>query len=320
MTHTERFSTAGLLPSERLAFWNRVGSEVYRDQVVVTPRQGESFGGELLYRSYGGVLITQVTTAPATVRGEPYRPVVRDSEYAALTIQDAGTLDSVQDGHSLRLQPGMVTASLRRQAYQMSFDETTRCIILKVPTARLTARVGDPTGMVVAPSRAALLANFLRTILAQQEPVCEPGAEAAISDVIFDLIAIAFRGRPAAAGTGQHATLGERWPSAVREFVDRHLDDPELGAALIAERLGVTPRYVQMVFAKMATTPSAYIVARRLERAAQLLASTREQIACVAHQVGFADLSYFYRCFRKRYGVSPGRYAAERCGSALPEG
>jgi len=75
-----------------------------------------------------------------------------------------------------------------------------------------------------------------------------------------------------------------------------------------------------MVFAKMATTPSAYIVARRLERAAQLLASTREQIACVAHQVGFADLSYFYRCFRKRYGVSPGRYAAERCGSALPEG
>jgi len=219
----------------------------------------------------------------------------------------------------MRLQPGMVAVSLRRQPYTISFDETTRCIILKVATDRLIARIGDPSGIVVAPSQAALLTGFLRTILAQQEQSFDAGAEEAISGVILDLIAIAFRRRPAV-GTAPHPTLGERWQSTVREFVDRHLDDPELGASLIAERLGVTPRYVQMVFAKMATTPSAYIIERRLERAARLLVSTREQIACVAHQVGFADLSHFYRSFRKRYGISPGRYAAERCGSAPPEG
>ncbi len=311
MTHTERYSTAGLPPSERLAFWNRAGSEVYRDQVVVTPRSAESFGGLLLHRSYDAVSITQVTTAPSTVHGEPYRLTERDSEHAVLMLQDAGTTENLLDGESLRLQPGMVTASLRRQPYTMSFEETTRCIILKVATSRLTARIGDPAGIVVAPSQAALLTSFLRTLIAQQEPAWEAGAEDAISEVILDLIAIAFRRRPAA-GAGQHATLGERWQSTVREFVERHLEDPELGASLIAERLGVTPRYVQMVFAKMATTPSAYIVERRLERAARLLVSTREQVACVAHQVGFADLSYFYRSFRKRYGVSPGRYAAER--------
>jgi len=79
---------------------------------------------------------------------------------------------------------------------------------------------------------------------------------------------------------------------------------------MLARRLGVSPRYVQMVFAGMATTASGYIRERRLEHAAQLLAGGRHAITDVAYQVGFADLSYFYRSFRKRYGISPKRYAA----------
>ncbi len=154
------------------------------------------------------------------------------------------------------------------------------------------------------------MAGFRRTLTARDHAAHDPGWHDAISDVIFDLLAIAYRCVPAA--PVPRSTVQDRWQRTVRDFVDRHLADPELGAPMIARRLGVTPRYVQMVFASMATTASAYIIGRRLELAAQLLMSGRSAVTDVAFCTGFADLSYFYRSFRKRYGISPKRYAAAR--------
>ena len=144
----------------------------------------------------------------------------------------------------------------------------------------------------------------------------------ALGDVIFDLITLTYRrvSSVACPHPATRAEAGERWQRTVRDFVDRHLGDPELSPAMIAHRLGVTPRYVQMGFAGMATTASAYIVARRLELAARLLTSGDRPITEIGFRTGFRDLSYFYRCFRKRFGVSPKRYAAQRAGMTAPTG
>ncbi len=131
--------------------------------------------------------------------------------------------------------------------------------------------------------------------------------------MLYNLIALSYHGAGAAAAHRPPAreATDERWRRTVREFVDRHLEDPELGAGMIARPLGVTPRHVQMVFARMATTASAYVLARRLDRAAQLLRHGEGPIAEAAFRAGFSDLSYFYRSFHKRFGTSPRRYAMQ---------
>ena len=55
--------------------------------------------------------------------------------------------------------------------------------------------------------------------------------------------------------------------------------------------------------------PHQYVIARRVERAKQLLqAATELSLAEVAHSAGFSDQSQFSRHFKRLVGVTPGQF------------
>jgi AraC-like DNA-binding protein len=56
-------------------------------------------------------------------------------------------------------------------------------------------------------------------------------------------------------------------------------------------------------------TPHAYIVQRRLDLA-RLAIRSGTGLADAASAAGFADQSHFHRAFTRRYGLTPGVYAA----------
>lgn len=51
-----------------------------------------------------------------------------------------------------------------------------------------------------------------------------------------------------------------------------------------------------------------YLNDYRLEIAAELLTTTTDNILDIAFATGFNNISYFNRCFKKKYGVSPRKY------------
>ena len=55
-------------------------------------------------------------------------------------------------------------------------------------------------------------------------------------------------------------------------------------------------------------TPIQYIKEYRLQKAAKLLASTDMNISRAAESCGFLEMSYFTRCFRKQYSMTPSEY------------
>jgi AraC-like DNA-binding protein len=88
-----------------------------------------------------------------------------------------------------------------------------------------------------------------------------------------------------------------------------HLGDGELSVAEVAQRQRVTPRYVHKLLEKEGLTFSSFVLGRRLARAHRMLSDpylANRTIGSVAFDVGFGDLSYFNRTFRRRYGVAPG--------------
>lgn len=97
------------------------------------------------------------------------------------------------------------------------------------------------------------------------------------------------------------------------EAVARIAAEPNLGWTIdvLAASANMSPSHFSRVFREETGTSPARFVARvRLERAAQLLASTNASVARVGAQVGIDDANYFSRIFRRTYGDSPSQYRA----------
>jgi AraC-like DNA-binding protein len=59
-------------------------------------------------------------------------------------------------------------------------------------------------------------------------------------------------------------------------------------------------------------SPTAFIRTIRIKRAAQLLEKHFGNVAKVSYEVGFSNPSYFSKCFRDLYGVSPVDFAKQQ--------
>lgn len=74
----------------------------------------------------------------------------------------------------------------------------------------------------------------------------------------------------------------------------------------------MTPRYVH----KLGFTLSSFVHDQRLACAHRMLSDPRlvdHTIGSIAFEVGFGDLSYFNRTFRRRYGATPGEIRQSAC-------
>jgi AraC-like DNA-binding protein len=138
----------------------------------------------------------------------------------------------------------------------------------------------------------------------------DPEWAAGINRVFYDLAAMAIRD---ALREDPAGTAGQPLRRQALAVVDAALSDPELRTASIASALGTSVRTVQNLFASMGTTPSAAILERRLERAAdRLMAEPGATITDVAFAHGFNDSAYFTRCFRQKFGLSPSEWRQGR--------
>ncbi|AMJ62949.1 helix-turn-helix transcriptional regulator [Bosea sp. PAMC 26642] len=100
---------------------------------------------------------------------------------------------------------------------------------------------------------------------------------------------------------------------AIKADIEARLERRDLGIDMLAGLHGVSPRAIQKLFETEARTFSDYVLERRLERAWHRLLTVEgggPTISAVAFEVGFGDLSYFNRSFRKRFGRSPSQIRA----------
>ncbi|MEM9157589.1 MAG: helix-turn-helix domain-containing protein [Verrucomicrobiota bacterium] len=97
------------------------------------------------------------------------------------------------------------------------------------------------------------------------------------------------------------------WDSLLR-YIDAHLADRNLKPEM-SQYIDLSPEHISRVFRKqLGITPSTYINQQRLNRAAQMLASTNAPIIDICYDVGYEQLSYFYRKFKELHHQSPSQY------------
>jgi len=90
------------------------------------------------------------------------------------------------------------------------------------------------------------------------------------------------------------------------ELVERELTTEEFGPEILSRELGMSSRQLQRkIKALTGQTPSDFIRSQRLQRARILLEKRSGTVSEIAYEVGFNNLSYFARSFRKEFGVAP---------------
>ena len=80
---------------------------------------------------------------------------------------------------------------------------------------------------------------------------------------------------------------------------------------MLAKKWYLSESYMCHMFKKASgKTIIGYINDLRIEKASLLLENTSESISCIAMEVGFDDVNYFDRVFKKQTGLSPKNYRA----------
>ena len=101
----------------------------------------------------------------------------------------------------------------------------------------------------------------------------------------------------------------EEFLRRIDELIMQHLNDPSFSSKQIEEALFLSrSTLIRKVRALLDTTPNDYLKSKRLSVAAQLLARNQSRVSEVCFAVGFNSPSYFAKCFREQFGVSPAEY------------
>lgn len=99
---------------------------------------------------------------------------------------------------------------------------------------------------------------------------------------------------------GSHPRL-----SQALELMREHLKEV-LTCEQICDLIGLSTRQLERLFRQhLNTSPTAYYMSLRLEYARQQLKNSSLSVQTIARQVGFSSTSYFSRCYRKQFGVTP---------------
>lgn len=90
----------------------------------------------------------------------------------------------------------------------------------------------------------------------------------------------------------------------IRQHYRKNLSNQDLGRIF-----NFHPAYISRLIRRQTGLPlHQYLIRYRINMALNLLQTKKTSIADIARQVGFSDLNYFSRCFKKAIGVSPKRY------------
>ncbi len=96
--------------------------------------------------------------------------------------------------------------------------------------------------------------------------------------------------------------------SQVKQFIDENLNR-EIALNDLSGMFFVSPQHLIRLFkAVTGSTPKQYITERKMEKAKELLRLTGMKIERVAEELGYTNIHYFYRVFKKETGMTPVAY------------
>ncbi|MCQ9134214.1 AraC family transcriptional regulator [Streptomyces hilarionis] len=331
MLHESVFRTTDLPVGARFDAWTERMGRTHAPMQLDSDRTADYHGRQRV------IGLGDVTLWPATFDHLVFRrtpKLIRQSDpesyHLSLLLRGEGAADWGRQRTAYRVHDFHTNSSSRPWEIFTGADPVT-IVGVEVPRALVAvpARHADRVlGSLISGREGigALLAQFLLQLVADTT-VYEPADAPRLGTVVTDLVTTAFAHAVDADLRLPPETHGRTLVLRVKEFIRRHLDDPGLTPAAIAEAHHVSRSYLYRQFQAEGLTVASYIRDQRLDNARRELVDPRLRalpIHAVAARWGFPRAAEFTRAFRTAYGLPPSelreRALAQSRGPVPPEG
>ena len=245
-----------------------------------------------------------------TVRRER-RQVLETNDDRYCLARNTGDRESlvIHRGREFTLRPGaMALLKLDEPFFCADGASHKRFTNVHLPMATLKAMaagVDDLVGRELEPGGALSLAmDYSDLLLRHPGAVDEAGM--AIAAHLTDLVALGLGARGDLALAARRGGLRAIRLKTVLMILEKRFTEPDFSAQKLAAAAGLSERYVNELLYEAGASFTMRLNELRLRKAAELLTRGAEgRISDIAFDCGFNDLSYFNRCFRRRFGLTP---------------
>lgn len=304
------FSTDTLEPEGRFeAFRDALARGLFKFDLVT--RSDDPYRGVVDLFVGGPVVFGQVLGSAAELARSPALARQCD-EGVWVLLTRSGRMRIAQGDVQSEIAPGegVIVNSVRPHTGACLGESDTW--VVQVPEVLLrTLRPRGATNATTLLARDSAITRMMLSLLETYShfgAAAPPGVGAATAQYLADLVALALGTSADGTAVVEDRGLGAGRLQLILDDIARHFLEADFGAADVARRVGITPRYVHFLLEQTGQTFSDHVLAHRLALSRRVLTSEtgdRRKIADIAYACGFNDLSYFNRTFRRRYGETP---------------
>jgi AraC family transcriptional regulator len=217
--------------------------------------------------------------------------------------RDRSLSKSVLAGDVIVLRPGIPTETT------LEGDAEVVQVFIEPESLGQTAS-NTVMGTLVAPASGALKRAVIQLFVAARldDWRCRCLAEGRLRQAVRDLLAVPVDGETERA----HGGLPPRAISRAERLIAKAMDSPNSASPTLRE-LAATARvstnhFIRSFRQTRGTTPHQLVMARRCQRAMDLLRQPDLTVADVSDAAGYSSPAYFIASFRQQLGVTPGAY------------
>ena len=313
------YSTEGLMPADRLVFWNDCIGQ-FITSIETTPGDFDRYNSWLNVADCGAVTMLDATSEPACNSHAKKFVNSGTERLFVLHVQKSGESVSSQDGRDALLLPGDFALCDTARSFDVSFAEPHRILVVCIPEKELLRRVPNVEDLMCIrmPAESGINA-IIGSLIDRFWNLCDQGLDQRMRDRIsanlLDLLATSYSAVHSRSVAESSLLTSRR--ILIKEYIEQNLGDESLAPSMIADRFGYTPSYIHHIFKGENESISHYIIRRRVEEASKALADPRfdgRSIGEIAYSWGFNSLSHFGRAFKCRTGKTPSEFRHEHRG------
>jgi AraC-like DNA-binding protein len=183
---------------------------------------------------------------------------------------------------------------------------------IRVPGQLLRLAISNPDDLVAraipAGSEALTLLAGYTGLLRKQGAIESPALLSLATNTLLDLMALALGATGEKQETASGRGLRNARLHAILGQIATRYTEATFSTRDVAVALGLSSRYVNELLYESGTNFSDRVLELRLQHARAMLCDPRHEakrISEIAYMSGFADISYFNRNFRRRFGTTP---------------